>query len=157
MTQRETLQRLLVSKGFRCQQAKEVLRYGAWTEVPPGERLLSQDDPTPYLAFMKSGEVKLLIKHPSNTSFVRVVSLGEGRVIGWEPLVGAHRHGKLSLRGLHHQSAMQLFSSEARPAKTSCSIECIVPRTPGRFCASGEATTRLTASSSVPSPIVYDR
>ena len=75
-------------KGFSCQQAKEVLRYGAWTEVPPGERLLSQDDPTPYLAFIESGEVKLLIKHPSSTSFVSVTSLGEGGVIGWELLVG---------------------------------------------------------------------
>jgi CRP-like cAMP-binding protein len=85
------LREMLVSKGSSGRQIQDVMNFGSWMEVPPRARLFHQNDPVPYLALIESGRVDLLMRNPSLRDPVRVASLGEGQVIGWELLVGAPR------------------------------------------------------------------
>ncbi len=87
----DSLGLLLASLGFNSDDVAKLLQLGHWLELPPGEVLLSRNEPAPYLGFIESGEVELLIRPAGRERPVRVASIGAGQIVGWEPLVGELR------------------------------------------------------------------
>ncbi len=87
----DSLGLLLASLGFNSDHVAKLLQLGHWMELPPGEVLLSRNEPAPYLGFIESAEVELLIRPAGQERPVRVASIGEGQIVGWEPLVGELR------------------------------------------------------------------
>ncbi len=87
----DSLGPLLASLGFNSDDGAKLLQLGHWMELPPGEVLLSRNKPAPYLGFIESGEVELLIRPAGRERPVRVASIGAGQIVGWEPLVGESR------------------------------------------------------------------
>ena len=87
----DSLGLLLASLGFNDDHVAELFHLGQWMELPPGEQLLSRNEPAPYLGFVESGEAELLIRPAGRERPVRVASIGAGQIVGWEPLVGELR------------------------------------------------------------------